>query len=301
MTKASRRHEVPLKRSYDHPVQTGHPSRTALLVAVHRAAHQVREGGTIFADPLAMRILGADADRLLQDAKDDPFSRALRQYLVVRARIAEDALSVAVQNGTSQLVILGAGLDTFAYRSPHGKRLKIFEVDFPATQEWKRSMLAAAGITLPETLVFAPVDFEHQTLADGLAAAGVDRSAPTFFTWLGVVPYLTPEAFSGTLRYIAGWRNQSQLVFDYANAPASLTGAARAAHEGLAARVAAAGEPFRNFLDTEVLHSQMQAMGFTVIEDLGPKQIAARFAPEQVPHVQERGGHILRATTRTQV
>jgi methyltransferase (TIGR00027 family) len=276
-------------------MQTGQPSRTALLVAVHRAAHQVLEGGVIFADPLAMQILGADAETLVRELKDDPFSRVLRQFLVVRSRITEDALASAVERGTRQLVILGAGLDTYAYRAAHGARLKLFEVDFPATQEWKRSMLAAAGIALPKSLVFAPVDFERQTLADGLAAAGIDRTLPTFFSWLGVVPYLTPEAFDATLRYLADWQNRVQVVFDYANAPATLTGEARTAHEGLAARVAAAGEPFRNFLDTEVLHRQLQSMGFTVIEDLGPKQIAGRFAPEQVPQMQDRGGHILRA------
>jgi methyltransferase (TIGR00027 family) len=219
----------------------------------------------------------------------------MRQFLVARSRIAEDALASAVERGTRQLVILGAGLDTCAYRAVHGARLRVFEVDFPATQEWKRSMLAAAGIALPQTLVFAPVDFEHQTLADGLAAAGIDRTLPTFFTWLGVVPYLTPGAFEATLRYIADWQSRVQVVFDYANAPATIKGDGRAALEGLAARVAAAGEPFRNYLDTEVLHGQLQAMGFTVIEDLGPKRIAERFAPEQVPYVQERGGQILRA------
>jgi methyltransferase (TIGR00027 family) len=278
-------------------MEIGKPSRTALLVAIHRAAHQVREGGAIFADRLAMRILGADAEAQMREAGDDPFSRALRQYLVVRSRITEDALASAVEQGTQQLVILGAGLDTCAYRGAHGDRLRIFEVDFPATQEWKRAMLAAAGIAVPQNLVFAPIDFDRQTLADGLAAAGIDRTLPTFFSWLGVVPYLTPEGFFGTLQYIAAWPRKARVVFDYANAPSSLTGAARAAHEGLAARVAAAGEPFRNFLDTHVLHERLQAMGLQVIEDLGPKQIAGRFAPEQVPHVQEHGGHILTAAT----
>src|ERR1700722_7144125 len=111
---------------YDQPMQTGQPSRTALLVALHRAAHQVREGGAIFADPLAMRILGADAEARVRELEDDPFSRALRQYLAGRARIAEDALAGAVAGGTRQLVILGAGLDTCAYRGVHGEQLRVF-------------------------------------------------------------------------------------------------------------------------------------------------------------------------------
>ena len=244
-----------------------------------------------------MRILGADAEALVREVRDDPFSRALRQFVVGRSRIAEDALASAVEQGTRQLVILGAGLDTRAYRSAHGERLKVFEVDFPATQEWKRAMLAAAGIATPNTLIFAPVDFERQTLADGLAAAAIDRTQPTFFTWLGVAPYLTDEAFFGTLQYIADWQSPAQVVFDYVNPPASFSGQGRAWYEAMADRVAAAGEPFRNFLDTEVLHGRLRAMGLTVIEDLGPKQIAARFSPEQLPYVQDGGGHILRATT----
>ncbi len=111
-----------------------------------------------------------------------------------------------------------------------------------------------------------------------------------------MVPYLTEEAFFATLPYISRW-SRAQVVFDYVNAPSSLTGAARTAHEALATRVAAAGEPFRNFLDTETLHARLEALGLRVIEDVGPKQIAARFSPEHVPHVQERGGHILRAAT----
>jgi methyltransferase (TIGR00027 family) len=278
-------------------MQSGQPSRTALAAAIHRAAHQVLEGGTIFPDPLAMRILGEDAEALVREVRDDAFGRALRQFVVVRSRITEDALAEAVRQGTRQLVILGAGLDTCAYRAAHGATLRVFEVDFPATQAWKRERLASAGIELPSGLVFAPVDFERQTLAQGLAAAGLERSEPTFFTWLGVVPYLTPEAFFATLEYIALWPRQAQVVFDYANAPAALTGAHRAEHEALAERVAAAGEPFRNFLVTEELHVRLAALGLTVIEDLGPKQIAARFSPERLPYMQDRGGHILRART----
>ena len=278
-------------------MQAGQPSRTALLVAIHRAAHQVLEGGVIFPDPLAMRILGADAEARVRELPDDPFSRALRQYLVVRSRIAEDALASAVERGTRQLVILGAGLDTCAYRRPPGERLRVSRW----TSRPRRN--GSARCSLPPASRCRRRWSSRRWISStrpwptGLAAAGVDRTLPTFFSWLGVVPYLTPEAFAATLRYIAAWESRTQVVFDYANAPASLTGEARAAHEGLAARVAAAGEPFRNFLDTEVLHAQLQALGFTVVEDLGPKQIAARFAPEQVPHVQERGGHILRAVT----
>ena len=126
----------------------------------------------------------------------------MRMFIAVRTRFAEDALTAAVARGVRQLVVLGAGLDTYAYRGVMRDRLRIFEVDHPATQAWKRQRLAQAEIPLPRTLTFAPVDFERQTLGEGLAAAGFDAAERSFFTWLGVAPYLTEEAAYATLSFI---------------------------------------------------------------------------------------------------
>jgi methyltransferase (TIGR00027 family) len=164
----------------------------------------VLDGGRIFADPLAVRILGADIDVAVRDAEDHPSTRKLRLFIAVRTRFAEDALTAAVARGVRQLVVLGAGLDTYAYRTNLGENLRVFEVDHPATQAWKRQRLAEAAISVPSALSFAPVDFERETLADGLAAAGFDPAQQTFFTWLGVVPYLTDQAVFSTLGFIAG-------------------------------------------------------------------------------------------------
>src|ERR1039458_4393784 len=183
-------------------MQSGQPSRTARAAAVHRAAHQVLEKGRIFADPLALCILGEDAEALARDAGHNPHRRAMRLFIAVRTRFAEDALAAAVTHGVGQLVVLGAGLDTYAYRGAMRDRLRIFEVDHPATQAWKRQRLADADIPMPRTLTFAPVDFERETLRDGLAAAGFDPAQRSFFTWLGVVPYLTEEAAFATLSFI---------------------------------------------------------------------------------------------------
>ncbi len=154
-------------------MQHGEPSRTARGAAAHRAAHQVLEGGAIFADPLALRILGEDAGSLAREALAHPERRGMRFFIVARSRFTEDAVAAASARGTTQLVVLGAGLDTFAYRSSLRDRLRIFEVDHPATQAWKRARLAEAAIAAPPTLTYAPVDFERQTLADGLAARGL--------------------------------------------------------------------------------------------------------------------------------
>jgi methyltransferase (TIGR00027 family) len=276
-------------------MQTGQPSRTALGAAALRAAHQVLDGAAIFTDPLALRILGGDAQVLLRDASDTAKQR-LRWFIAIRTRIAEDALALAVRRGAAQLVVLGAGLDTYAYRTPPSD-LRIFEVDHPATQAWKRERLAQAAIALPQALRFVPLDFEHETLGDGLGAAGFDPAQQTFFTWLGVVPYLTEPAVFATLGYIAGLPGGAHVVFDYVNPTASIAEApSRAAHEALAARVAALGETLQCRFDTEELHARLAKLGFRDIEDLGPGQIAERFFPSRVPS-SGGGAHVLRAAT----
>jgi methyltransferase (TIGR00027 family) len=131
-------------------MRSGTPSRTALAAASHRAAHQILEKGSIFSDPLAVRILGIDAATVASEAEEQPSRRAMRMFIAVRTRFAEDALAAAVERGATQLVVLGA------YRTQLSDRLRIFEVDHPATQEWKRERLAAAAIPIPSTLTFAP-------------------------------------------------------------------------------------------------------------------------------------------------
>ena len=280
-------------------MQSGQPSRTALGAAGHRAAHQVLEQGSIFFDPLALRILGSEAEEALNEAEQEPRKRALRLFIAVRTRFAEDALEAAVARGVTQLVVLGAGLDTYAYRNRQD-RLRVFEVDHPATQAWKREQLAKASIEVPDALTFAPVDFERDTLADGLAAAGFDPMQQTFFTWLGVTPYLTESAVFATLGFIAALPGGAHVVFDYSNPPDSIVGVERRAfHEALATRVAAAGETFKSYFGSEALVVRLADLGFRDIEDLGPPEIAARYFPNHAGGPSGGGGaHIIRAATR---
>jgi methyltransferase (TIGR00027 family) len=278
-------------------MQSGQPSRTAFGAAAHRAAHQILEQGRIFADPLAVRILGEDAEAIAREAEADRSRRRMRIFIAVRTRFAEDSLAAALERGVLQVVVLGAGLDTYAYRSTLPDGARIFEVDHPATQAWKRERLASAGIPVPRSLTYAPVDFERQTLPEGLAAAGFNAAEQTFFTWLGVVPYLTEEAVWSTLSYIASLPGGAHVVFDYSDPPASLSPEARSEHDSRAARVAALGEAWLCYLEADQLHERLKALGFTEIEDLGPPQIAARYRPGRTGSPPEKGGHILRATT----
>ncbi|MBO9560773.1 MAG: class I SAM-dependent methyltransferase [Caulobacter sp.] len=274
------------------------PSRTAWMAATHRAAHQVLERGLIFSDPLALRILGQDAEAVARDALAHPERRGMRAFIAARAHLAETALAAGVeQRGVSQLVVLGAGLDTFAYRNPLADRLRVFEVDHPATQAWKRRRLDEAGIAIPADVVHAPVDFEREALLDGLAAAGLDLAGRTFFIWLGVVPYLTPEAVRATLTAIGSLPGGAEVAFDYADPPAALSAEARAAHRVRAERVAAVGEPWLSYFEARPLHAMLTELGFAEIEDLNPRGLAERYWPGAASGAPERGGHVVLART----
>ena len=255
------------------------------------------EQGRIFADPLAMRILGSAVDAVVHDALERPDRTRMRIFIAVRTRFSEDALAFALEKGVRQIVVLGAGLDTIAYRGTFPNPSHVFEVDHPATQAWKRQCLEDAAIPIPDSLTFVPVDFEHQTLAQGLAAAGFDPKQETFFSWLGVVPYLKEETVWSTLNFIASLPNRTHVVFDYSDRPETLPTEWRADHEKNAARVADLGEAWVTFFTPAELHAKLRAIGFSEIEDLGPPQIAAHYFPNRRIEVPGKGGHILRATT----
>jgi methyltransferase (TIGR00027 family) len=280
-------------------MQEGQFSRTALGAAGHRAAHQVLEGGLVFADPLALRILGEDAQSAIAEARANPTRRGLRLFIAVRSRFAEDAARRAIARGVRQIVVLGAGLDTFAYRVEPVEGLRVYEVDHPSTQAEKRKRLAAAAIAAPAHVVYAPCDFERARLADCLGAAGFEARRPSFFLWLGVVPYLSESAVFAALGFVASLPGGGEVVFDYANPPETIVDEAmRRAHEVLAARVATAGEALQTFFATPALHEKLRALGFHAIEDLGPNQIAARFFPHHAAPSRTNGGHVVLAGTR---
>ncbi len=258
------------------------PSKTALRVALRRAAHQILDAPKIFDDPLALRIVGLDPEASPAHGQEwleeTPLSRVLRASLAARSQYAEEELSIARKRGIGQFVILGAGLDTFAYRNPAlGNALHVFEVDHPVTQNWKRKRLEEAEIPIPENLTFAPVDFETQTLQDGLGEAGFDFKKNTFFSWLGVSMYLSSSAVETTLRFVASLPAGSSIVFDYMISPSTLSPNARKVFDGLAQRVASIGEPFQTFFEPPLLENSLRAMGFGQIEDMSPEKMEARY------------------------
>jgi methyltransferase (TIGR00027 family) len=280
-------------------MQTARPSRTALRVALRRAAHQVYDPPPrVLDDPIAVPILGPQyAEEIHKTANklERIYSVSMRAFVVARSRYAEDALAHAVQHhNATQYVLLGAGLDTFAHRNPH-PALRVFEIDHPATQAWKLDLLARSALAIPPTLTHVPVDFEHQDLAHRLAESGFDPTRPTVFAMLGVVPYLTLEAFRSTLRLIAAQPPGSAVVFDYSQPRAVLPPREQLALDSLAARVALIGEPFRIFFTPAEVAAELHR--FARIEDLGAPELNARYYANRTDHLRVRGaaGRLLSA------
>jgi len=211
--------------------------------------------------------------------------------MVARSRFAEDKLAEAIAGGTSQYLILGAGLDTSAYRGVCTTLgIRVFEVDHPATQDWKRMRLREAGIAVPENVRHVAVNFEKENLAEELVTAGFRTDVKTFVSWLGVLPYLTREAASDTLRFLGRFLVGSGVVFDYAVAKSALGFLERIALDALARRVAKAGEPFRLYFEPGELDEFLRERGFSRVEQLGSKEINERYFAGRQDGLRVAGG-----------
>jgi methyltransferase (TIGR00027 family) len=271
------------------------PSRTALRVALRRAAHQLYDSPVVFHDPVAVPILGTTYAEELQRTRfhlNKPFSVGLRAFLVARSLYAEANLAQAVAAGVTQYVLLGAGLDTFAYRNPY-PQIRVFEVDHPATQAWKRELLQQNRIAIPGGLDHVPVDFERQSLANELERAGFNAEAPAFFAWLGVVPYLTLEAFRATVKFLSTSPAGSGVVMDYGQPREVLPPLEQQGRDSLASRVELAGEPFQLFFTPAQIADELCA--FRSIRDIGADEINTLYYAGRTDQLAARGksGRIL--------
>jgi methyltransferase (TIGR00027 family) len=282
-------------------LEAGRPSVTAQGAAIQRAAHQLLEAPRVFDDPLALAMIGTEAEATLRAdlaAYQTPYRRRQRANIAARSRHAEDALAKAQQQGVRQYVLLGAGLDSFAYRpGTEDSGLRVFEVDYPATQAWKRGRLAERALSPRRALTYVPIDFERQRLEDALRDAGLALDEPAFFSWLGVTTYLTTDAVFQTLRSIAALAPGTSIVFTYGQPPETLNPEQRAMFDAVAERVAELGEPWRSFFDPAELARDLRAIGFSGVEDLGPAEINARyFAARSDGFAPGPTGHLALAT-----
>jgi methyltransferase (TIGR00027 family) len=229
----------------------------------------------IFVDELAAILLGEQAEEFISYHRLHGTHLVLssaRAQAVCRSRFTEDHLAAGVRDGVSQYVILGAGLDSFAYRPQPAAgglagrgQIRVFEVDHPASQQWKRGRLAAAGIAVPDHVSFVPLDFERDPLAGRLRQAGFDPDRPALVSWLGVTMYLTPAAISQTLAEIATFAPGTQLITDYM-LPAALRDETGNTYAGLVAPTAAErGEPWLTLLAPDDMSALLERHGFGAI------------------------------------
>jgi methyltransferase (TIGR00027 family) len=201
-------------------MQEGKPSFMAEAVALFRAAHQIIDDEPkILDDPFAIPILGPET-RLTIDEKmqslRQPYLKKARALVVARSRYTEDELVASTHRGVTQYVILGAGLDTSAYRAPpEVAQLSLFEVDHPDTQRWKLDRLKTAGIAAPGNLRYVGADLNQQSLPEVLVENGFDPTRPAFFSWLGVCCYLERPAVYSLFDFVGHLAPASQIVFDF--------------------------------------------------------------------------------------
>ncbi|HKN00304.1 MAG TPA: class I SAM-dependent methyltransferase [Candidatus Binataceae bacterium] len=258
------------------------PSKTSEAAAVHRAVHQLFDDQPkILLDPIALRIAEMPKDIDLNLEASKPAFKQVRSRLVMRSRYAEDCLADTVaQRAIQQYLILGAGLDTFAFRQPSWARsIEIFEVDHPATQRDKRERLETAGLLAPANLHFAPVDFESTSLSDALRECGFDFGSGTFCSWLGVTYYLTEEAIDRTLEIVRRLPSGSEIVFEYALALELLS---REEQEEIAADEASKkamgiNEPALSRFTPVQLNAKLRWIGFSEAMDFSPEDAQQRY------------------------
>ena len=262
-------------------MQEKQASWTAIYTAIFRAAHQLLDATPkILDDPVAVGLVeGASEADIRAQAADfqQPLQRLARSLFVVRSRFAEDQLAEAVKAGVGQYVILGAGLDTFAYRQPTWARtLRVIEVDHPASQTRKRHYLQQARVAIPANVTFCPIDFERTTLRQGLETVAFAPQVPACFSWLGVTQYLNPAAIAATLHGVLTLSTGSGIVF-FILPDASLAGEDLQAVTFYTALAASRGEPWLTRFEPTRLQQWLQELGFVKVMHLAPSQAEQRY------------------------
>jgi len=260
------------------------PSKTAVMTAAARALHREDPPPWVLDDHLALELAGEEGVSITQRLRDELSAEDLltfTRWMSVRSRLVEDVVEPAVAAGIRQYAILGAGLDSFAYRRLDLlERVRVFEVDHPASQAWKRKRLAELGISLPANLAFAPVDFETQTLRDGLLAAGFNFAASAVFSWIGVTMYLTLAAIEATLEMVAACPPGSRIVLTYNLPPSALDEQAFAMNTTMSRVVGEMGEPWISLFTPAEAEALLRRCGFEEVDHFGPAEAIRTYFPD---------------------
>lgn len=267
----------------DQPLSS--PGHTTVLAAVGRAIHLESSPPLLVADQFALDLAGEAGAALLSALRQQTTPDALVNFgraFAIRARLVEDEVERAAADGVTQYLVLGAGLDSFALRRTAAtETVRVFEVDRPAAQTWKRDRLAQLGIAEPAETVYVPVDFEAGGLTQALKGAGFDFSAPAIVSWIAVVQYLGTEAIDQTLQVIAVLPRGSRLVMTYCVPPAQLSELEQAGLAWTMSQAEARGEPFRTLLRPAETDDLLRRHGFRTVKDNGPVELRRRYFPDQ--------------------
>jgi len=255
------------------------PSKSAVLTAAARALGRDEPPPVVLDDSLAAALAGPEAEAQLRDLLAGDELRAFVLWNCIRTRYTEDAVERALEERVRQYVILGAGLDSFAYRRDDllGRGLRVFEVDHPASQAWKRARLARLGVVPPLNLVFAAVDFESESLVDGLARAGFDWQARTIFSWIGVTMYLTIDAIRATLGAVHSSFPGSAIVMTYNQHPLTLDDFSRKVISTMANAIGGMGEPFVSYFTPAEAEALARGQNFVGIEHFSADDARRRY------------------------
>ncbi len=257
------------------------PSRTAVLTAVARDLHRSESPPWVLDDYLALRIAGEQGNELKERLLTEipgPNLLAFSRWMCVRARLAEDVVDDEVSRGVGQYVVLGAGLDTFAERRRDlGDRVRVFEVDHPSTQSWKKNRLGELGLAVPANLIYVAVDFEHQTLREGLETAGFDFACPAVYSWIGVTMYLSLAAIDATLAMMAQSAGGTRVVLTYNQPDAILDQRAVEITSAMRSIATEWGEPFVSLFTPHEMDELLGRHGFEEVRHFGAKDARARY------------------------
>ena len=275
------------------------PSVTAMRVAVKRGQHRLEDPlPWILDDSFALMLVGPEWRVLAAEIASQFPDRYLgpgRASAVLRSRYAEDRLT---QGRFTQYVMLGAGLDSFAWRRPDLLgQLRVFEVDHPASQAWKRQRVAELGLPTSEHHIFAAVDFEVQSLRDGLDAAGFDWTQPTMFSWLGVIVYLTMDAVEATFRTIAACRSASEVVFEYVLTEEFVDDIGREYKAIFSPLVGTLGEPTRTEWSPTEAEQVVTRCGLRVADHPSRDELVSRYFADRSDGLQPLWGVRMLAAT----
>ncbi|MGV9851888.1 class I SAM-dependent methyltransferase [Streptomyces sp. NPDC003442] len=281
--------------------ETGAPDSTAVRTALWRAMHvQVDPPPHVLEDEIGLRLAAPGADWRRRPDMDPAATRGFRAAMVARARFIEDLIAERVGRGVTQYVILGAGLDTFAQRRPEtASRLRVFEVDQPGPQAWKRHRLDELGYGVPDWLHLVPVDFEaSEDWLKQLAAAGFDAGRPAAIVSTGVTMYLTEDAIAATLRQIAGLAPGSTLAMTFLLPIDLLDDADRPGFRASMEGAQASGTPFISFYKPPEMLALAREAGFEDVRHVSGASLAERYFADRTDGLRPSSGEdLLLATT----